>query len=258
MISNKNRYDLLIIGAGPAGLTASIYASRYRLSHLVIGQVPGGLALEAHKVCNFPTEEEISGLELMSKMQSSAKKLGAEIVMDGVVKVIKKGDSFEIITAAKKSYQSKTVLIATGTKHRKLGVANEDKFVGKGISYCATCDAMFYKDKVVAVVGGSDAANTASVYLADVAKKVYQIYRRDKLRGETAWVDQVLGNSKIEVIFNNNVVGLGGDGKLKQIVLEKPFNNKKELAVDGVFVEIGSSPETELWKDLGVELDKDG
>ena len=191
-------YDLIIIGAGPAGLTASIYASRYKVKNLVIGEALGGLVFEAHKICNFPSEQEVKGMDLVTKMQQHTESLGVQIVVDKIIGIDKtKNNKFKLTTQNKKEFFTETILLATGTKHRKLDLPDEDKFIGHGISYCATCDAMFYRDKTVAVIGGSDSANTATLHLAEIAKKVYQIYRRDKLRGEILWIEQILKNPKI-------------------------------------------------------------
>ncbi len=133
---------------------------------------------------------------------------------------------------------------------------DEDKFTGHGVSYCATCDAMFYRDKTVAVIGGSDSANTATLYLAEIAKKVYQIYRRDKLRGEILWIEQILKNPKIEVIYNTQVKSLKGSEKLEKIILDQPYQGKQELIIDGLFVEIGTFPQKVLIKELKLETDK--
>ncbi|PIS13653.1 MAG: hypothetical protein COT67_00560 [Candidatus Tagabacteria bacterium CG09_land_8_20_14_0_10_41_14] len=252
----KKKYSLLIIGAGPAGLTASIYASRYRVDHLVIGEAIGGLVFEAHKICNFPTEQEILGSELVRKMQKHAESLGATLIIDKAVSISRKGKIFRVITQNKKIFLADTLLLVIGAKHRLLNLPNENKFLGKGISYCATCDAMFYRDKTVAVVGGSDSANTASLYLAEVADKVYQIYRKDKLRGEVLWIDQVVKNKKIEVIYNTNVIGLKGDKKLEKIVLDIPYKEKREIKIDGLFIEIGTKPQEELIKQLFLETDE--
>jgi len=255
----KNKYPLVIIGAGPAGLTASIYASRYKIKNLVIGESLGGLAFEAHKICNFPTEQGISGMELTSKMQKHAESLGSLILMDKIIAIDESSDNeFKIITQNGKKFLAQTILLATGTKHRKMNLSDEDKFVGHGISYCATCDAMFYRDKIVAVVGGSDSANTAALYLAEIAKKVYQIYRRDKLRGETLWIEQVLKNSKIEVIYNTQVKGLKGFEKLEKIILDQPYQDKQELAIDGLFIEIGVLPQKYLIDNLNLETNDQG
>ncbi len=256
MTDIKKEYSLVIVGAGPAGLTASIYASRYRIDNLIISQAVGGLVFEAHKVCNFPSEKEITGRDLTEKMREHAESLGASILMDKVVRISKEKNGFKISTGLGQDILAKTLLLAIGTEHRKLNLPNEDKFLGKGISYCATCDAMFYQDKTVAVIGGSDSAHTASLYLSEIAKYVYQIYRRDKMRGEVAWVEQLLDNDKIEVIYNTQVVGLKGKEKLEGIILDNPHNSQKEIAVDGLFIEIGTIPRTNLAKELDLDLDE--
>ena len=249
----ENTYPLIIIGAGPAGLTASIYASRYKIEHIVIGQAVGGLAFDAHEICNFPTEKEITGKDLSEKMQAHAESLGAVIFPDKVVRIKEENKLFKVITQRGKTFFGKTILLAIGTAYRQLNLPDEDKFLGRGVSYCATCDAMFFQDKVVAVIGGSDSANTASLYLAEIAKKVYQIYRRDKLRGEMAWVEQVMNNKKISVIYNTEVVGLKGNEKLEKVILNKPWQDKKELSVDGLFIEIGTVPQRLLIEQLSLE-----
>ena len=254
-LKNNNIYDLCIVGNGPAGLTASIYASRYNIKHVVVGDLPGGLMTSSHKICNFPSYEEISGMDLSEKMLKHASALGAEqkfatvntINDDQVIFNLKLSDGSEL--------KAKTILLTTGTKHKHLGLERENDFLGRGISYCATCDAMFYKDKVVAVIGGGDSANTASLYLAEVATKVYQIYRGEKLKGEPAWVDQIKINEKIEVIYNTNVIELIGQEKLSAIKI-KDSEKENTLAVEGLFIEIGSQPELSLIGPLGLETDE--
>lgn len=283
-------YDLIILGAGPAGLTASIYASRYKIPHLIIGQTSGGLASSAHKICNFPSWEKISGPELISKIEKQAKNLGGKIFLEEVTELhchpgakrprtersevrgteaIGSRNSFTVVTKSNKKFKSKTILLAIGTKRKKLGLKNENKFLGKGISYCATCDGFFYKDKTVAVIGSGDAANTASLMLAGVAKRVYQIFLEDEMHGETTWIEQVVANPKIKIISNNSLIGLKGTSlpaspgssdpgleRLNKILLSKPFKANKELSVDGVFIEIGSIPDATLPKQLCLDLDK--
>lgn len=254
-------YDLIIIGTGPAGITASIYASRYKINHLVIGAVPGGLITEAHSICNFPTEIDISGFDLMEKMQNHAKHLGAEIMsMEKILKVEKKDSIFKIITESQKTFESKIILLATGTKHRKLDIPEEQKYLGKGLAYCATCDAMFFKDKVVAVIGGGNSALTASLYLSKIATKVYLIVRSDKFKGEVVWIDQVKNSEKIEILFNTKIKKLNGENKLESIDLEKEDLNgntdKFNLKLDGLFSEIGTDPDVLLSDQLGLEVDK--
>jgi thioredoxin reductase (NADPH) len=255
----SDNYQLAIIGTGPAGMTASIYASRYKINNVVVGEAPGGLIFEAHKICNYPGNNEIRGSELTMKMQEHVRALGGEILSDRVSEINKQDDGFfEIKTEGGKSLKVRALLIATGTEHRKLGLPNEDTLTGRGISYCATCDAMFYRDKVVGVVGGSDASNTASLCLSEAAKKVYQIYRRDALRGDLAWIDQVMKRDNIEVIFNANVSELVGEEKLEGVVLDKEYKGSKKLDLDGLFVEIGTYPRREILDMLDIKTNEEG
>jgi len=247
------KHDLIIIGSGPAAYTASVYASRYKIKHMVIGAMPGGTASSAHRICNFPSYEEIPGLELMMKMRKQVLNYGVEEIMDRVVGVSKVDNGFEVETHSNGKFLSSCVLVAVGTKRRKLGLENEKKYEGKGLSYCVTCDGMFYKDEVVAVVGGSDAANMAAVYLSDIVKKVYVIYRGQKLRGEQLWIDEVMNAKNVEVIFNANVVELLGESSLEKIRLDK---DNMELNVKGVFVEIGSDPSLDF--ELDIDLNENG
>jgi len=258
MIDDKNTYSLIIIGAGPAALTASIYSSRYNVDHLIVGEAIGGLAFEAHKICNFPTEVEIKGAELVDKIKKHVESLGNPIVADKVVGIDEENNQFKLTTQSNKKIFAKTILLAPGTRHRKLNLPNEKEFIGKGLSYCATCDAMFYRDKIVAVIGGSDSAHTASLYLAEVAKKVYQIYRKNKLRGETAWINQIKNNGKIEVIYNTEIIGIEGNGKVESIKLNNLYKGKDIIKVDGLFVEIGTVPQKALIEELSLETNESG
>ena len=292
-------YDLIIIGAGPAGLTASIYASRYRIKNLVIGSQLGGAMALASAVENYPGFERISGLELAQKMAQQVKALGAEIINNSVVKIQNskfktqnkskiQNPKFKIITESGKEYQARAIILATGTRRRELGVPGEKEYLGKGVSYCATCDAAFFRDKVVAVVGGANAAVMSADHLSRFAKKVYLIYRRKPLRAEPIWVERVKKNTKIEIIYNTNIVRILGESEFKiqisirqpadkfqnkfqipnskpetkevvgGVELDNPYRGSKYLAVDGVFIEIGGVPGTELAKSLGVELDEKG
>ncbi len=248
-------HDLIIIGSGPSGLTASIYASRYKINHIVIGEIPGGLASEAHKICNWPGEIEISGPNLMNKIKTSAEKLGAEIQIDKIINITKQENSFLLKTSESKEYQTKTILIAMGTKPRKLDIDSEKQFLGRGVSYCATCDGPFFKEKIVAVLGGGNSAMTAALYLADLAKQVYIIYRGESLKGETVWIDQIKNNNKITTIYNTKVIDFVGNTKLEKVKLDNKFNDSDEIVLDGVFIEIGSEPDLELVKDLNIETE---
>lgn len=251
-------YGVITIGTGPAGFTASIYASRYGIRNLVIGQLLGGQAGEAHKICNFPGFPEVKGPELMQKFYEHAQKMGAEVVFDIVTQISGQIGNFTITTQSGKTYTSQVVILAHGARHRKLEVPREDEFLGKGLAYCATCDGPLYRDKAVAVVGGSDAANTASLYLSEIASKVYQIYRKDKLRGDQTWVQLVTNNPKIEILYNSNITELIGTEKLQAVKLDQPHNGNDTLQIDGLFVEIGTIPDPTLAKSLNISLDDSG
>ncbi len=260
-------YDLIIIGAGPAGLSASIYASRYKLNHLVIGEEIGGQALEAWSVENYPGCEKIPGRELMEKFKAQAENLGGEIIQSAANSVKKVDSGFEIFTGDGKSYQSQSVILALGMKPRKLNIPGEDKFIGKGVSYCATCDGAFFKNKEVAVIGGGDAAATAALQMVEFADKVYILYITGGLIIEPSWMEKIKSNAKIEIVecakiteitggpARNASASVAGGQKVAGINYEFGGESKK-IAVDGVFIEIGSVPGVVLAKELGVKTDE--
>ena len=257
--SEDKIYELCIIGNGPAGMSAALYAARYKIDQLLIGDLPGGLMTSSHMICNYPGEVEISGIDLTGKMVNQINSLNVPQKKFTRVNTVKKNsDFFELTLSNGENIKSKTILLATGTKHRHLGLPNEESFVGRGISYCATCDASFYTDKIVAVIGGSDSANTAALYLAQVAKKVYQIYRGEKLRGDMTWVEQVLNNEKIEVIYNTNISEIIGDDVVRGVKLDKEYIGKDVLDIDGIFVEVGSKPDMTLIDELSLNTDDGG
>lgn len=246
-------YDLIIIGAGPAGLTAAIYSDRYQLNYLIIGQEIGGTALEAFKIENYPGFQSISGKELMDKIVAQVEK---EIVQEEVEKITKQNEFFKISLEGGNSFQGRTLILATGGKPRKLGIKGEDKFLGKGISYCFSCDGPLFKDKIVAVVGGSNAALTGALDLARVAKKVYLIHRGDQFSPNTVpkWQEQVKQNDRINIIMETNVKQAKGNSSLKEILLD----SGQSLKVDGLFIEIGVVPNTALVKNIGAKTAKQG
>ncbi len=254
---DDKKYELIIVGTGPAGLTASIYASRYHIRHLVLGTIFGGTITLASEVENYPGFPHISGPELGQKFLTHAQKLGATVKNEEVIEMQKEKDGFLIRTRENK-YQTKALIIATGTERRHLGIPGEGKYLGRGVSYCSTCDAPFYREKIVAVVGGANAACMGAIHLAKFAKKVYLIYRRDRLRGEPAWVNQIKKEPKIEVIYNTNVTAiLGDDNKVTHLKLDHPYQGKETLTADGIFIEIGGIPMTTLAKTVGVKTDED-
>ncbi|MEF3691666.1 MAG: FAD-dependent oxidoreductase [Candidatus Moraniibacteriota bacterium] len=252
-------YDLAIIGAGPAGLNASLYASRYGLRNIIIGGVPGGLTSQIHQIGNWLGSPDISGFDFVKQTTAHVKKYDTEMTSCLVDEIKKEADNqFIVFLSNGSKLRAKTVLIATGSKHRKLSVSGEKEFLGKGVSYCATCDGFFYRDKVVGVIGGSDSAVSAAVFLGDIASKIYLIYRGEKLRAENFWVKAAEKNPKIEIIFNTNITEFKGVEKLTEVILDNPYQGENSLKIDGVFVEIGFIPNTELIKNLEIELDDEG
>ncbi len=235
-------YDLIIIGAGPAGLTASIYASRYGLKHLIIGIAQGGTAAEAYRVENYPGCPSITGNELMEKFLSQAKEYQVEITNAEVMRIEKSKNIFKIKTNLNKDIETKTIILALGMHHRTLSVPGEKEFFGRGVTYCPTCDGPLFKNKVVAVVGGGDSALTSSLFLSKIAKKVYLIHCKKSFDGQIAWQKKVNQEKNIVKILNRQVREIRGQRFVDHLVLDKPYKNKKVLGVDGLFVEIGSLP----------------
>lgn len=251
-------YDLIIIGAGPAGLGASIYASRYKLNHIVLGAEIGGQVIEAWEIENYAGHKSISGRELMELFQKQSQELGATITQAMVSKILRTYDGFEIITEDGKKYESKAVIFALGMKPKKMNIPGEDKFVGKGVSYCATCDAMFFRGKDVAVIGGGDSAATAAIHLAEFANTVQLLYKEGTKCWEPAWDQEIIKSGKIGAASFDKIIELTGEDKLKSVIYEKEGGEKKELSIDGVFIEIGSVPGVIIAKELGVETDEQG
>lgn len=243
-------YDIIILGGGPAGLNAALYAVRSNLKVLIISNLIGGAIGEAHNVENWLGTKSITGMELVNNFREHAEEQGVEIKQEEV-KGVRANDSGFVING---DYECKKVIIALGTERRKLAVDDEENFLGKGVSYCATCDGAFFRDKIVGVVGGANAAADAALLLADIASKVYIIYRKDKLRAEAKRVSAIEKNEKIECLYGVNVKEMKGEAMLKSVVLD----DGKELELDGLFVEIGSVPAVTLAKELGVELCENG
>lgn len=249
-------YDIAIVGSGPAAYSASIYASRYKLSNIIIGKIVGGTISEAHMVCNYPGLPDISGIELSQRFEKQSKDLGAEVAYESVTDIKKIDGIFHVYTDGKKEYEAKTILLTTGTERNKLMLPGEEKYLGKGLSYCATCDAMFYRDKNVAVVGGKNAAVMSAVMLSDIAKKVYLIYRGTELLGEPMWVEQMMKRPNVELILKTLPIGLEGENRLERVKLSQPYNGNQYVEVDGIFIEIGSEPNAVLSNNLGIDVDE--
>ncbi len=251
-------FDLAIIGSGPAGLSASVYASRYGIKNVVIGGIAGGLTTQTHEIGNWLGTEKITGFEFAMKASAHAESYGTKNIVALVDAIESKDEKYILLLSNGEKLEAKAILLAMGTKHRRLGVVGEKEFTGKGVSYCATCDGFFYRGKTVAVVGGNDSAAGAAVYLGDIAEKVFVIYRGEKIRCESFWATALEKNPKIEILYNTNVKEIKGEGKVQELLLDSPFNNSDTLKVDGVFVEIGSDPNVELVKNLEIETDENG
>ncbi|MFH1307508.1 MAG: FAD-dependent oxidoreductase, partial [archaeon] len=246
-------YDVLILGAGPAGLSAAIYAGRYGLKALVIGKIIGGMPSTYGKIDNYPGFEG-NAYDLMKKMHQQAGKFGAEFI-DDEIKIIYQDKKNFIVETNKKKIQGKTVIVALGLERNKLSIPGEKKFTGKGVSYCATCDGLFFKDKTTAVIGGANSACEAALMLLEYSKKVYIIYRKDKLRADQILIDKINKSKKIEVLFNSLPIEIKGKEMVDSLVI-KQNNKNKTLRLEGVFIEIGSSPLNIITHSLGLKADE--
>ena len=251
-------YDVCIIGAGGAGLTAAIYAVRSGLKTLVLeAKIAGGLATTAAEIENFPSYKKIGGMELMDRIKEHALKYVAIKELEPVEEARKEGDLFWIKTSMAE-YRARAIIIATGADHKHLNVPGEKELSGRGVSYCATCDGYFYKGKKVLMVGGGSTALMDAIYLHNIGCEVTIVHRRDQFRAEKAHIDKV-NELGIPVIWNSVVKEIKGDDFVKSVVLENVKTHElSEIEVDGVFIAIGQSPTNEVAKMLGVELDDYG
>lgn len=238
--------EVIIIGSGPAGYTAAIYAARAQLNPLMIASSvePGGELMKTTEVENFPGfPEGLMGPDLMANFQAQAERFGTEILFDDVVEVDLKGEIKKVKTGGGQEFEAKAVIIATGAAYRELGLPKEKELSGHGVSWCATCDGFFFRDKVIAVVGGGDSAMEEANFLTKFASKVYVIHRRDSLKASKIMQKRSFDNPKIEFIWNSAVSELKGDAKLTGIVLENTVSGEKsDLELDGLFIAIGNDP----------------
>ena len=247
-------YDIVIVGAGPAGLTAALYALRANKKVLVLeAKAYGGQILNAAKVENYPGIKSISGFDYATELYNQVKDLGCEIKFESVIRIEKD----KTVVTNNNTYKAKTIILATGAENRKLNIENEKNLIGKGVSYCATCDGNFFKNKIVAVAGGGNTALEDVVYLSDLAKKVYLIHRRDEFRGEKKYLEEVQSKENVEIILNSNVVKINGTEKVESIVIEDNNKNKTNIEVDGLFIAIGQSPKNQIFANI-IELDEKG
>lgn len=241
-------YDTLILGGGPGGYAAAIYAARYNLRCLVIAKEPGGVMNEAYKVENYPGFKSLPGIELMDKIREHVESLGVEVKGDEIIKVDKTKNGFKVKTN-KEEYESKTIIISLGAEHRKLNVPGEKELSKRGVSYCYTCDGAFYRNKKVVVVGGGDAAAQAVLLLASYGNDVNLLYR-SVIRAEPSYQEQFKKLKNVKLV-KGEIKEIKGKNKVESIVLK----NGEEIKVDGVFVEAGSDPNLSLFKNFNLELE---
>jgi len=251
-------HDLVVIGSGVTGYAAAMYAARLDLSVAVIGDVEGGTITLTDDVANYPGFVQLTGKELADNLKAHALDYPVTIETGTVVDIFRDSQDFFYVVTTNKTFLAKTVLFATGMKERELEVPGHDELRNRGVSYCALCDAPLFKDKVVAVVGGSDSAAKEALLLAKFCLKVYMIYRREKIRPEPINARRIEADSGIEVITETNVIEVLGDSRVTGVRLDKPHNGSDSLELDGVFVAIGGIPYSDLAKKLGVETNEKG
>lgn len=259
MTEETKIYDVMIIGAGPAGMTAAVYTSRANLSTLMLERgIPGGQMANTEEIENYPGFESILGPDISNKMFEHAKKFGAEYAY-GDVKEIIDGEEYKTIIAGSKEYKARAIIITTGAEYKKLGVPGENELGGRGVSYCAVCDGAFFKQKNLVVVGGGDSAVEEGVYLTRFADKVTIVHRRDELRAQKILQDRAFANDKIDFIWNSTVSQINDkDGKVGSVTLVSTVDgSESEFVADGVFVYIGMLPLTKPFSNLGI-LNEEG
>ena len=249
-------FDLIIVGAGTAGLSAAIYGVRAGKSVLVLeGAAYGGQIINTPEIENYPGIKKISGFEFATNLYNQAKELGAEIRFEKVLSVQEK-NGHKIVVTKDKEYEAKAVILATGAKNRNLGIEKEQELVGKGVSYCATCDGMFYRGKLVAVNGGGNTAVEDATFLSEYVEKVYVIHRRDSFRADKAEVDRLVARKNVELVLNSTIKALESDASgLTGILVVDKDGKERRIQVDGLFVAIGQAPDNEAFRN---EVDLDG
>lgn len=250
------KYDLVIVGSGPAGLAAAIYAERARIRTLVIekGMVSGGQVLTTYEVDNYPGLPGVGGYDLGTKFREHADNLGAQFAEDEVLRIEDAGDVKRIV-CEHETYEAKAVILATGASHRKLAVPGEEELAGMGVSYCATCDGAFFRKKVTAVIGGGDAALEDAIFLSRMCEKVYLIHRRDEFRGAKSIQEQVFSRENIEVVWDTVVERITGTEKVEALTVKNvKTGEEREISVSGVFVAVGITPASQAFEGL-VEMD---
>ena len=259
METEEKIYDVVVIGSGPAGMTAALYASRSNLSTLMLERgVPGGQMINTAEIENYPGFNSILGPELSEKMFEGSKQFGVEYAYADVQE-IQQGVEYKTIIAGKKVFKTRSIIIATGAEHRKLGVSGENEYNGRGVSYCAVCDGAFFRNKELVVVGGGDSAVEEGTYLTQFAKKVTIIHRRDELRAQKILQERAFKNEKVDFIWDSTVENIYGDNnKVQGVKIRNVHTNEvKEFAADGAFIYVGILPNTDKFRDLGI-TDEEG
>ncbi len=243
-IKEVHMYDLIIIGSGPAGMSAAIYATRAKLDFIIIEQnfMGGGQVVNTYEIDNYPGLPGISGPDLSMKIQEHAQNLGAEFVTETVTE-LDLGGEVKKVTTDMGTYEARTVILAMGAEHRKLGVPGEDTYAGMGVSYCATCDGAFYRNKDTAVVGGGDVAVEDAIFLARLCRKVYVVHRRDELRAAKILQERLFAMPNVEMVWDSTLKSIEGDGQVRSIVTAcKKDGSERTIPVDGVFIAVGIQP----------------
>ena len=252
-------YDLIIIGSGPAGMGAAIYGARAELNMLVLEQnfVNGGQVINTYEVDNYAGLPGVSGMELATRMQEHCEKLGVKVQNASVNRIELDGDIRKVVTD-QGTFETRTVIIASGADHSKLGLPGEDGFAGRGVSYCATCDGAFYRKKTTAVIGGGNVAVEDAIFLANLCEKVYVVHRRDELRADKVLQTKLLSLDNVEMVWNSNGKEILGDKRVSQLVVTNKLDgSERTIDVNGVFIAVGIEPKSEPFRGL-VDMDEKG
>ncbi len=251
-------YDVIIIGGGISAFGAAVYCGRFQLKTLVLGEKVGGTIILTDDISNYPGFKKITGMDLFDKIKEHAQDYNIEIIEQKATKVESCKDGCFKVSTNDKIYETKTIIFSTGTEWRKLNVPGEKEYTSKGVHYCALCDGAVYKNKIISVVGGSDSAAKEALLLAEYGKKVYIIYRKEKIRAEPINLKRVQENPKIEIINNTNITEIKGDRFVSSIILDKPYKGATEFKLDALFVEIGHIPISDLTKEINVNTNQKG
>jgi len=257
--SAVEEYDVVVVGAGPAGLSAAIYLARYGLKTVIVSKDVGGRMATAPLIEDYPGMKSVPGTKLAEMFVEHVRSLGVPIVIDLVDDIKRENNKWCIHTASGRKLCSYAVILAIGSENRKLGVPGEDRLIGRGVSYCATCDGPLFKNRTVAVVGGGNSALVSALYLADIASKVYLIHRRKEFRGYQVYVDKAKGHPKIELVLESVVTEILGSQRVEAIKVKNVNTGEEKIInVDGIFIEIGTQPPTQFLQKIGVKVDESG